>query len=266
MSRYNGHLLFRHIVTLLAIPLVLTGTGYALFSQELSINTTTNNPSYTISNNLLFTYTKVLGTQGQQTTFDFVGTVTNQGTEDTASWQVSFDVPADFGSLSCENTVACSDSGSTVTVNSGAGNGAITPGNSVSFTFAFTSYSTDYTLQNIFVAGTTPAVYQTIPGFTASSTHTTPTKVKGRYISTYTFTITNNSGNDVTDWQILAPWDSNNLVSSMDNSVNYVVTATELTILSTSGVTDGSSFQFSATFDAKTSAWELTGYTLEGVT
>jgi hypothetical protein len=251
---------------LLAIPLVLTGTGYALFSQQLSVNTTTTNPAYTTSNNLQFSYTKTLSTQGQKTVFTIVGTVKNLGTTNTASWQVMFDMPADFGNFTCDSAAVCSTSGATATIKNGTGNGTIPTGGTVSFTISFSSSSTNYTLQNLSVAGTVPAVYQTISGLTLSVTHGNSTKAQGTYSWPYTFTVTNNSGSPLQAWRITAPWNTTttNTVTSMSSTVNYLTNATQITILSTTGLANGSSIVFNATFTSKASTWALTGSAIQG--
>lgn len=266
MSRYNRQLIFRHIVTLIAIPLVLMGTGYALFSQQLSINTTTVYPSYTISNNMLFTYTRSLSTSGQKTIYSITGTVKNQGTTSVTAWLVNFSLPADFGAYSCGATVTCSTSGTTATVANGASNGTIAPGASVTFTLTFNSTaSKNYILQNISVAGSVAVGYQTISGLTVTASAGTRTKSGKWYYWPYTFTVTNNSGSAISAWRILAPWNSTtNAVASMPANVNYVVTATQLTMLSTVGLANNASLQFTASLGSTSNSWVLTGYTIEG--
>lgn len=266
MSRYDRQIIFRHIVTLLAIPLVLTGTGYALFSQQLSVNTTTTKPSYSTSNNMLFTYTRSLGTQGQKTVYTITGTVTNQGTASVTGWLLNFSLPTDFGGYGCGATVVCSTSGTTATVANGTGNGSIAPGGSVTFTVTFNSTaSTNYTLQNISIAGSVAVGYQTISGLTVTASAGTRTKSGKWYYWPYTFTVTNNSGSAISAWRILAPWNSStNAVNSMPANVNYVVAATQLTILSTTGMANNTSFQFTASLGSTSSTWVLTGYTIQG--
>lgn len=266
MSRHSRHLIFRHIVMLLAVPLVLTSTGYALFSQELSVNTTTSFPTYTTSNNMAFTYTTTLGSAGQKTVFDITGTVTNQGTNSVSSWVVMFDMPSDYSNFSCGGTVSCSTNGVAATINNGSGNGTIAAGNSVNFTVSFRSSLTSYNLQNMSVAGTAPAQYQPMTGLTVSISHGSSTKSKGTYYWPYTFTVTNNSGNAIQGWHIISQWNNGttNTVSSMSTTVNYVESPTQLTILSTSGLANGSSIQFNASLTSKSSNWTLTGAYVEG--
>lgn len=251
---------------LLAIPLALTSTGYALFSQQLSIDTNATKPAYSSSNNVIMTYTKVLGSQGGRTTYDFTVTVSNIGTETTESWQAGFDIPSDFVQFSCDSTVSCSTIADRVSVSSGPGNGAISPGGSINFTFSFASYSTDWTLQNVTIAGTLPLAFQTIPGLTVGFTSGTRTKDKKWYDWPYDFTVTNNSGSYISAWRIQANWSSSsNRVTSMDSSVNYVEGTTQLTILSTSGMADSTTFPFSSVLGSTDQNWTLTGVTIQGV-
>lgn len=267
MSRYSRkRTLFRHIVMLLAIPLALTSSGYALFSQQLSIDSNATKPAYSSSNNVILTYTKVLGSQGGRTTYDFTVTVKNIGTVATQSWQAGFDIPSDFVQFSCDGTVSCSTNADRVSVSSGAGNGAISPGGSIDFNFSFASYSPDWTLQNVTIAGTLPLVYQTIPGLTVSATPGTRTKNKNWFYWPYSFVVTNNSGSTISAWRIQANWStSTNQVSSMDASVNYVEDPTQLTILSTSGMADSTTFPFSGVLGSTDGTWVLSGVTIQGV-
>lgn len=257
----------RHLALLLVIPLVLTSTGYALFSQQLSINTTTSNPNYTISNSMVFTYTSTISTQGQSYVHDFTGTIENQGTADVDLWQVLFDMPADFSSFSCQNTVVCSNVSNRAEIDNGASNGTITPGNSVTFTFTFKTGLASYTLQNVSVAGTVQATYQQISGLTVGYTRGAYTKIAGKYYWPYTFTVTNNTGSSISAWRIRAPWNTatDNYITYIDSTVNYVAGATELTFLSTSGMADSTTFQFNTTLGAKVATWAYGGEVIEGL-
>lgn len=257
----------RQIALLLAIPLVLTSTGYAVFSQQLSINTTTTFPTYTISNNMVFTYTSSVSPSGQSYIHSFTGTIENQGTNDVNLWSVGFNMPTDFSQFSCGSTVSCSNSGNTATINNGASNGTIAPGNSVTFTFSFKTGLATYTLQNISVAGMVQATYQQMSGLTVSYTRGARSRIAGKYYWPYTFTVTNNTGASISAWRIRAPWNSGttNYITAIDSSVNYIAGATELTFLSTTGMANSTTFQFNTTLGAKSASWAYSGEVIEGL-
>ncbi len=265
MSRYRRTSeTFRHILMLLAIPLALMSTGYALFSQQLTISANGNKPAYSSSNNVIITYSKTYGTQGQKTVINFAVTVKNTGSSSITAWQAAFDVPTDYAQLSCANTVSCSTSGARVTVVNGSGNGTIAAGGTTAFTFSFNTASSDWILQNVAVAGTVTAVYQTISGLTVSTSAGTRTKSGKNYYWPYTFTVTNNSGSAISAWRIQAPWSSANTITNLSSTVNYVATTSQLTLLSTTGMTNSTTFQFTATLSSTSSAYTFTGYTIQG--
>ncbi len=267
LRRSRRHTALRQILLIIAIPLTLSGTGYALFTQQLSLNTTTSKPAYSNSNNINMSYSTTYGSQGQKTVHNQTIVIhNNNATATTQAWQLQFDAPADFSQLNCAGTVVCSSSGSTITVNNGTGNGTIAAGGgTVTFTLSFLSSSTTYQLQNIVVAGTLTAVYVTMPGLTVTPTAGTRTKQGKWYYWPYSFTVTNNSGNAISAWRIQAPWNSgSNAVSSMDSTVNYVAAATQLTILSTTGMANSSTFQFNSVLGSTSNSWSLTGYTIQG--
>lgn len=214
---------------------------------------------------MFFTYATTLGSAGQKTVYNITGTVTNNGTASVTAWLVSFNLPSDFSNQSCDGTISCSMNGTTLTINNGTGNGTIAAGNSVNFTFTFRSSLTSYNLQNISVAGTVPVGYQNISGLTVSASAGTRTKQGKWYYWPYTFTVTNNSGSAISAWRIQAPWNSgSNTVQSMPANVNYVTSATQLTMLSTTGMANNTSFQYTASLGSTSSTWTLTGYTIQG--
>lgn len=257
----------RHVLLLLVIPIALSGTTYALFSQQLSVNASTDKPAYTSSNNTNMSYTVSSYLQATKTVYTYTITVKNNNATSTiTAWQLQFDIPSDFTQFSCASTVSCATSSARVTVNNGTGNGTLAAGATTSFTVNFTSYTAGYVLQNIVIAGTIQAVYQTISGLTMTATAGTRTKSGKWYYWPYTITVTNNSGSTISQWRIQATWSSStNAVSSMPSTVNYVVAATQLTILSITSVANGASFQFVPTLGSTSSSWVLSGYSVQGI-
>lgn len=255
----------RHALLLLAIPLALSGTGYALFTQNLAINTHATQPAYVATSNLLMTYTTSTGSQGSKIVYTETITIKYNGTATITAWQLMFDMPSDFTQFSCASTVSCSTSGVTATIVNGSGNGTINPGGTVTFTVNFTSYTAGYILQNIHVSGTLALTYQTMSGLTMSVSAGTRTKSGKWYYWPYTFTVTNNTGQFLRGWRIQASWSSStNAVSSMGSTVSYTTSTTQLTILSMAGISTGTSFQFNGTLGSTRSTWTLSGYSIQG--
>lgn len=265
MSLRKRYTSLRHALLLLAIPLVLSGTGYALFAQNLSLNGQADQPAYVATSNLLMTYSTSTASQASKTVYTETITIQYNGTASITAWQLMFDMPSDFSQYSCQSTVSCSSSGATATIVNGSGNGTINPGGSVTFTVNFTSYTAGYVLQNIYVSGTLALTYQTMAGLTVSATAGSRTKSGKWYSWPYAFTVTNNTGQFLRGWRIQAPWSSStNRVGAMDSTVSYTTTTTQLTILSMAGIANGASFNFNATLASTNSSWVLTGYTIQG--
>lgn len=250
---------------LLVVPLAVTSTAYALFSQQLSIDATANSPGYTATQNLSLSYDKTVSQEGQGYTYRINPmSVKNNGTGTIDSWQVIFDVPADASQLNCTDA-NCTQDGQTVTVTNTITNGTIDGGNTATFSLQFKSSQSSYVLQNINVSGTLAPVFEAMPGLTVSANAGSMTQSGPWYDRPYTITVTNDSGNAITGWRIQAPWStSTNRVVSMPGTVNYIEATSQLTILSKSGIADGATFQFTPTLGSTNAGWTLTGYTVEG--
>lgn len=255
----------RHLVALLLIPILLASTGYALFSQQLSINTLTSRPGYQASQNMAVTYSVVYGTQGQNITYAITMVVKNNGATATESWSVLFDLPsAGWSNFGCASSVNCSTNGNRATIVSGSGNGTISSGGQTSFTFNFRSPVDQYQLQNINVSAVTQVVYQNISGLTYNRTIGTRTKKGKNYSWPYTFTVSNNSGQAITRWRIQATWGSSETVAAMASTVDYVAAVPQLTILSKTGMNNGTNFVFTATLSSTNKNWSLPAGTIQG--
>lgn len=239
--KYRVHL--KHIVALLAYPLLISSMGYALFSQELSINAISNKPAYSATPNMSISYTATQTPSGGLTIYNITATVKNIGAANVSRWQVKFDLPADFSQFSCGTGVTCATSSATVTVNSGTNNSTIAPGGTRTFTFTFRSAVQNYQLQNLYVIGVEDS-FHSIGGLTVSATRTSGSILSLSH--TYRFTVTNNTGQTVKMWRITAgPWGNANNVSSMDSRVHWIDTTNQLIIIDTDPVANGSNFVFS---------------------
>lgn len=259
------HSLVRQVLTLLAIPLVLMSTGYALFSQKLSVSGRSGNVSYSATQQVTATYEKSTAPAGNgwQYTMSPV-TIHNNRTLATESWQLVFDLPAGASHLSCTNAT-CTQSGSTVTATNLVTNGTIAPGASTNFSFTFRAAGAQYTLQNIVVSATFARTYETINGLNV--TFTTGARVKsGKWnYWPHVFTVTNTSGQNISSWRITATWSSgSNVIRNVSTTVNYVAGASELSFTSKNSLGSGSTFQFNAELGATANSWTLTGVTIQG--
>lgn len=262
--KFKRSVLIRHVLMLTAIPLVLMGTGYALFSQQLSVDADANKPDYTASQNLLLTYTRSVTPQGQSWTYNIGVTIKNNGTSAVSAWQATFSLPGDYSNVSCTNATCSQASGVNTAVNTGT-NGTIAAGGTVTFNFSFRSGSQTYVFTAITVSGTLPPTYQTVTGLTVLAVAGARTKAGKWYTWPYTFTVTNASGQNLAGWRILIPWNtSSNQVASMPTTVNYVQAASQLTIMSKQAINSGTNFQFVANLSSTSSTWVMTGYTVEG--
>ncbi len=241
MAHYSRRsLLLRQLCMLLIVPTLLIGVGYAAFSQDLSLATTTSNISYTSANQIAASYTKTETLQGNKYSYSFSPfTVVNRGTTTTETWRVLFDGPADMTSLSCAGSVTCAIvAGTTVRVSNTASNGALASGASATFTFSFTSTSPGFTLDNVQTAATFPAVFQNISGLTVTISKGTKS---GKTWSPVVITVKNNSGQPINGWQVtVTPWSSNYTVNTtMPSGIIYTTTASQLIFTSTNPLANG---------------------------
>jgi hypothetical protein len=256
--------IFRHIAMLIAIPLLLSSTGYALFAQQLSVSATATSPAYTSSQNLSVSYTKDVAAAGQNWLYTVAVTIKNNSTRDTTGWQSAFSLPTDYANISCSDATCTQTDDTNTAVNTGS-NGAIAAGGMLTYTFSFTSLSQTYRFTAIDVSGTLATAYEPVSGLTVIAVAGTRTESNGWYIWPYTFTVTNASGQDLDGWRILAPWDtSSNQVAGMPGAVNYIELAHQLTILSTQAIAHNTSFQFTADLSSTSPAYVLSGYSVDG--
>jgi hypothetical protein len=165
-------------------------TGYALFSQQLSINAATSSVAYVSTQYTTVAYTKTMTGTGPYSYSFSPMTIKNNGVTSITAWQVTFNLPPGMTGLSCPGTVVCTQNATTVTIKNGAGNGTIATGGTTSFSFSFSSTTVNYTLQNVMISATFATTYETITGLTVVAT--TGKKTGGKY--PLTVTISNNSG------------------------------------------------------------------------
>lgn len=255
---------FRHIAALVAVPLLLSSTGYALFAQQLSVNASTTSPTYTASQNMSVSYTRTVTPSGSNWLYTIGVTIKNNGTRSLSAWRSAFSLPTGAASISCTNATCTQASSINTAVNTGT-NGTVAAGGTVAYTLSFTSALQNYHFTSIDTSGTLTPIYSAVTGLTVSASAGTRTKSGKWYTWPYTFTVTNNSGQNLAGWRILAPWSTtSNQVASMPATVNYVESASQLTILSTQAIANGTNFQFTANLSSTSQTYTLTGYTVEG--
>ncbi len=246
--KHRAHI--KSIALLLAYPLLLSGVGYALFSQNLSINAKSSKPAYTATPGMSFNYTYTTTPSGNLLVYNITANVKNIGAGSVTSWQTKFNLPTDFTQFSCQTTVTCTNNTNQITVNSGTNNSTIAAGGTATFTFTFRSTTQKYRLQNIFVLGVEPS-FVAVSGLTvAVQSGTQSSDGTFRYKRPYTFTVTNNSGQPVKMWRIVTTgsWPTANTVISMDAGVHYMDLSSQLVMIRTVPVATGTTFVFVGTF------------------
>lgn len=263
MRWHRGHQTdIRHIVSLLAFPLLLISIGYAIYDQDLSIVGITRKPAYTATPDASMSYTSAKAPSGERTIYDLIITVKNISADAIAGWQIKFDLPSDFSQVTCASSVNCSSNGQTMIINGGSTTGPISAGGSVNFTFSYQTANPDYQLQNIFVIASGGA-FKTVSGLTATATRTAGGGLSAS--NTYKFTVTNTSGGTVKMWRIVGgPWSSSYTIVSMDPRVHYGSNSSSMTVIDTDPLADGVIFEFSAQMNTA-ALWNLSSVVITGI-
>jgi hypothetical protein len=253
----------KRVLLLISVPILLTSTGYALFSQQLSVSSSANNPAYSSSQSLAVSYTKTITPSGSNRIYAIAVTITNNGTRAVTAWQSDFSLPADYSALTCTNST-CSQTATTNTAVNTANNGTINAGGTLIYNFTFTTADQNYLFTSLAISGTPIIIYGTVSGLSVTVSAGSRSKQGRTYTFPYTFTVTNNSGQALAGWRFLAPWSTTENVVSMDTTVDYTTSTSQLTILSKQSIQTGTSFQFTGSISSTNSGYTLTGYTIEG--
>jgi hypothetical protein len=264
-SRSGYGALLRDIILLMIVPILCIGTGYALYTQKLTVDGTGRGVTYASSQGLFVSYAKIVTPSGPNWSYSITFIVKNNGTSKIGSWQVGFTMPTGSTSLSCAASVTCTAAGMAVIAYSTTSNKTINAGAQRSFTASFIAPVSNAVLQDLSVSGYYANTYQDIPGLTTSFTTGTRTKSGQWYYWPYNFTVTNNSTIAVSAWRITATWSSTtNRVQSMATTVNYTTTATKLTITSKTAVAKNATFNFTSSLGSTNGAWVLSGVAIQG--
>lgn len=266
MARFGNLLtIAKYVIMVIGIPLALVSTGYALYSQKLTVVGATTKPAYSIGQKMLFTYNKTVVQAGANWNYTISGTVKNNGLTATSSWTLKFDLPV--GATPVCSGVTCTTSGQTVTAASQTANNSITAGASANFTITFTTTTSNYQLQNIITAAVLPTAYATYSGLTAAATRTSgPTKSGSKYMSAYRFTVTNNTAQPMM-WRIqAAPWSTTYTVNATgtDTTMNYASQTSALVFTSKTAVAPNATFTFNVNITTTSSTWAFTSWPITG--
>lgn len=248
------------------MPLAITSVGYALFSQNLSINTTTEKPAYTATQGLRVAYTRSVAPVGQNFTHTLNPiTISNVGGTSVTAWQFVFTLPSGYSNLACTNAT-CTANGNVITMVNTGTNGTINPGGSVTVSLSYRTSLQRYTLQNVSISGTLALTYQTMAGLTVTRTVGTRTKSGQWFRWPYTFTVTNNTGQTLSAWRITGtPWaPATNRVNLMPAGVSFVSGASSLVMNRTASFPSGTNYVFTTNLESTNQNWALTAYPIEG--
>lgn len=261
---YN-HTTARQVLLLLAMPLLIAGTSYALFTQTLTIDGAGDLPQYISNNYTTVTYTKTASLAGSTYTYTINPmTIKNNGVTSITAWTVTFKVPADVTAITCPTTITCSINtttdivtlSDTVTVAAGGTNVV----SSTTRPIKFSTTTANYALQNITISATYSTAYAAITGLTVVATK--GTKASGKF--PLTVTITNNSGQSISGWQVTIPTTAK-CTSTVTTGITYTCTSTVLTYTGAAiAIANGSQYQFSTSVTYTPTTWTVTGAAVKG--
>lgn len=264
--RFEKHRpLLRQLGLLLSMPVVMIGVSYALFSQNLTLNGNQSSVAYVSNNYTKWTYTKTATLASGKYTYKlnpFV--ITNNGVTSITAWKVTFTVPADTTAITCPTTVTCSINNTThvvtitrtVTIAAGASSTINNTTNSIRFITA----TANYIPQNVNVSATYSTAYAAIAGLTVVAT--AGTKSGGAF--PLTVTITNNSGQSISGWQVTIPT-TRTCTSTVPAGVAYTCTNTVLTYTGAAvSIANGAQYTFNTSVTTNMTTWTTTGAAVKG--
>ena len=258
--RGQRQILLRQIGLLLVVPILVMSTGYALFSQQLTVNGAASSVAYVSNQYTTMKYTKTITGTGPYTYTLNPTTIKNNGVTSITAWQFTFDLPPGMTTLTCPTSVVCSQTATTVTVKNGASNGTIATGATRTFSFSFKSTANKYTLQNVAISATFSTAYQTIAGLTVVAT--AGPKSGGSF--PLTVTITNNSGQPISGWQVTIPT-TRTCTPTLPSGITYTCTTSLLTFTGAAiGIAAGAQYQFNSSVTTTMTTWVTTGAAVKG--
>lgn len=261
----KSHPLLRQFGLLFAMPALITGTSYALFSQTLTVDGSGTLPQYVSNNYTTVTYTKTASLAGSTYTYTINPmTIKNNGVTGITAWTVTFKVPADVTSVTCPTSITCSLNtttdivtlSDTVAVAAGGTNVV----NSSSRPIKFSTTTANYVLQDVTISATYSTAYATIAGLTVVAT--AGTKSGGAF--PLTVTITNNSGQPISGWQVTVPT-TKTCTSTVPTGVTYTCSNSVLTYTGAAvAIANGAQYQFNTTVTTTMTTWTTSGAAVKG--
>lgn len=258
----------RAFVAALILPILVIGGGYALFSQNLSVQgTATANVSSAQTPSLQVTWTVQKWQAGSSWSYNVTAQVKNTGTVAVTGWHVTVTLPASITGLNCWNG-DCSLTGTTLNIENMNYNGSLAPNATTDFGMSFTSASDALSFSNYVANGDTPETNNNnltdIAGLTATMTYQNGWQANGGYVKQYTVTVTNNSASKVKAWRVeVSNWDS--ATHSVVNiwNANYTSEQARLLMMSTGALTTNTSASFGVQLQVPTNTWSP-NYSVKG--
>lgn len=197
---------------ILILSFLFMSVGYSVLQESFSINGTVNLKSgdtpgeeEEIAYELEVSLSKWQAGRYEYQYNPF--TLTYQGTENTTSWNIVFDIPDDATISSCWN-VQCVLKDGYLTIHSNSNNSILTPNQTLTnFGFQFSTTMDNYELNTKKVNFYTPTRPNPLEITITDGLNVTHTKGNGwndggMYVSQFTLTISNDSEIDLTSWQI----------------------------------------------------------------
>ena len=257
MSRRRRLIHLRTFLFVGFISVLFVSVGYALFSQNLSLQgkgTAVVSPS---PGGLTVVWTRNAWQSKRNWSYNMNGTITNNGTAASSDWEITIQLPVSITGLSCWGG-DCVLSGTTLTISSLSYNGAISPGGSTTLGVSFTSSSGSISFDNSVIA-TDPsatAQFEVITGLTATMAFQNQWQSGSNYVKQYNVTVTNTSGQKVKSWRIeISNWsNTTHSVAGLWNA-GYVSETSRLLMTSQGALDNGASASFGGQLSVPSSAW-----------
>lgn len=258
----------RALVAALILPILVIGGGYALFSQNLSIQgTATAEVSSAQTPSLQISWTIQKWQSGNTWSYNVTAQVKNIGTIAVTGWEAKVTLPVSLSALHCWNG-DCSLTATTLTIQNMSYNGSIAPNATADFGMSFTTDSGSLSFSNYTVTGdsgqTSDSDFVAIPGLTATMSYQNGWQSGGEYIKQYDVEVSNNSGSRVKAWRIeISNW--NSMTESVVNiwNANYTSEPTRLLLMSTGMLDNTTNASFGGQLKVQTNSWSPT-YVVKG--
>jgi hypothetical protein len=268
MKHRRRHLLLRSVTMLLLFPLASVSAAYALFTQDLTLDTAVSSVAYVSNNYTRMTYVSSSTFAANKYTYTINPmTITNTGATSITAWNVTVTLPTDVTSATCPSSIVCSYNTTTkvLTITNGTGNGTIAASgnrviNNATTPIRFTTATAGYVLQNVNISATYSTTYQAVAGLTVVAT--AGARSGGNY--PLTVVITNNSGQTISGWQVRVPV-TRTCTSTVPAGITYTCTSTLLTYTGAAvAIANGAQYQFTTTVTYNRATWVTSGATVLG--